>query len=459
MTATVTGGTTATGGTAPAGSTAGPGGPAPGRARRRRIGLPRTSTTPGKVRLILVGLLVMCLGWGVLAALMVGQHASAADDVVGTSEPLSLKAQQMYQSLADADVTVSTGYLYGPAPALASLRFASRQRYLKDIAVATADLKAVTAASGGSADSAVGGSLSTLSAGLPLYTGYVEDGQIYSSQGYPAGGSFIEVASDEMHLMLLPAARNVYAQENARLARASAQATGLPLAVITLAAAVVVGFFLYRSQRWLSQRTHRTLNVGLLVASVAGVAAFLWLIVALAGGRSDLLQATGHGSTPAETLAQAEIAALQARGDETLNLISRTGDTDFQQDFHTAQGQFSTLLTTASSQSAASAAPPTTAASHDANSWFVVNQQAQQLDHAFEYGAETQLELGSAGTLFNRLESDLDAAISADQAVFASSASAGSGAFTGLEAGVIVLALVMAVGCAWGLSRRLAEYR
>jgi len=49
--------------------------------------------------------------------------------------------------------------------------------------------------------------------------------------------------------------------------------------------------------------------------------------------------------------------------------------------------------------------------------------------------------------------------IRADQAVFADSAAAGSDAFTGLEAGVAVLALIMAAGCAWGLSRRLAEYR
>jgi hypothetical protein len=47
----------------------------------------------------------------------------------------------------------------------------------------------------------------------------------------------------------------------------------------------------------------------------------------------------------------------------------------------------------------------------------------------------------------------------ADQAVFASNAAAGSDAFTGLEAGVIVLALVMAIGCGWGLTRRLSEYR
>jgi hypothetical protein len=45
------------------------------------------------------------------------------------------------------------------------------------------------------------------------------------------------------------------------------------------------------------------------------------------------------------------------------------------------------------------------------------------------------------------------------QATLADSAAAGSGAFTGLEAGVAVLALIMAIGSARGLSRRLAEYR
>ncbi len=228
MTATVTGSGTATRRPAPAGRPA----------ARRRFALPRASTTPGKVRLILMGLVIACLGWGALAAFMVGQHASAAADVASVSEPLSLDAQQRYQSLADADVTASAGYLYGRIQP-----FPGRQRYQHDIAVATRDLKAVTAASRDSA----------------------------------------------------------------------------------------------------------------------------------------------------------------------------------------------------------------------------VNQQAQKLDKALDYGAETRLVIGSgpgtAGTLFGRLEADLDAAIRVGQATFADSAAAGSSAFTGLEAGVVVLALIMATGSAWGLSRRLAEYR
>jgi hypothetical protein len=296
-----------------------------------------------------------------------------------------------------------------------------------------------------------------------VYTGYVEDGQIYNSLGYPAGGSFIEVASEEMHLTMLPAARAVYAQENAQLEAASAQATGLPLAVITVVAGLALCFALYRAQRWLSRRTHRTINVGLLLASVAAVAALIWLIVAMVGGRSELLQAGQHGSAPAQTLAQADITALQARGDQTLNLISRTGDANFQQDFHTAQSQLSAELASASAQSAAGGAAPIAAAGHAATAWFEVNQRAQQLDAAADYGQETQLEIGSgpgtAGTLFGQLESNLEAGISADQADFSAHAAAGSDAFAGLEAGIIVLAVVMALGCAWGLTRRLAEYR
>ena len=373
----------------------------------------------------------------------------------GRSEPISLDAQQMYQSLADADVTVSTAYLYGRIGP-----FADRERYQNDIAVAAADLKAVTAASG---SSSISTSLSTLSAALPIYTGYVEDGEIYNSLGYPAGGSFIEVASEEMHLTLLPAARSVYTQENAELTKASAQATGLPLAVIALLAGLLTAFFLFRTQRWLSGRTHRTLNAGLFLGFVAVLAALVWLVVALASGRSDLLQATGHGSAPAETLAQADIEALQARGDETLNLISRSGDANFQQDFRTAQSRLDTLLPSAAAQSNAAGANQITAARTAATNWFAVNRQAQALDAVFDYGAETRLEIGSgpgtAGTYFSQLETDLGAAINTDQGAFAANAAAGADAFTGLEAGIIVLALVMAVGCAWGLSRRLAEYR
>jgi hypothetical protein len=404
---------------------------------------------------MLAGLVALCLGWGALAAVTVAQHASAAADVVGVSEPLSLDAQQIYQSLADADVTVTTAYLYGKQQPLAA-----RQRYQADIATAAADLKTATAASG---DGSIGSSLATIAAALPVYTGYVADGEVYDSATLPAGGSFVEVASEEMHLVLLPAARAAYNEENARLTAASAQATGLPLAVITIVAGVLAGLVGWRAQRWLSRRTKRRVNPGLFLATVAGVAALAWLAIAMIVGRADLLQATQHGSRPAETLAQADIGALQARGDEALNLISRTGDTGFQADIHAVKGMLATQLTSSANQSTAVGAALINDAGHAATSWFAVNDQMHAYDAVYNYGAETSLAIGtgpgSAATAFARLQTDIGGAIAADQRVFTSNATSGQDAFSGLEIGVIVLAVLMAAGCAWGLTRRLAEYR
>ena len=66
---------------------------------------------------------------------------------------------------------------------------------------------------------------------------------------------------------------------------------------------------------------------------------------------------------------------------------------------------------------------------------------------------------GHSGTLFTRLDDSLTSAIAADQLVFHRHAVAGRNAFIGLEVGVIVLALIMAAGCARGLTARLAEYQ
>jgi len=79
------------------------------------------------------------------------------------------------------------------------------------------------------------------------------------------------------------------------------------------------------------------------------------------------------------------------------------------------------------------------------------------------YTTETALVIGpgaGASTAgFARVEADLSKAIDADHAVFHSGATAGRNAFTGLDVVIVLAAVLIAAGCAWGLSRRLAEYR
>jgi hypothetical protein len=422
---------------------------------------PRGSV-PARLRLLLVVLIAAAVAWGALGAWTVGEHASAAHDVVTTSEPLSLDAQRMYQSLSDADVTATAAFLAGPQPSLAA-----RQRYEADIARAAADLTALKDAAGDGARLA--SALSSVSGALPVYTGYVAQAQSGNALGFQlTGGSFMQVASETMHLTLLPAARTIYAQENAQLTAASARATGLPWIVVLIALTVITGYLLLRTQRWLRRRTHRVINVGLFLASLALAACTLWLIVAYAVARADLQDAAAHGSGPAETLSRAVTAAAQARGDEILNLISRSGDASFEQDFLAVEHRLGpgpgTLLTdAAAAASGGAAARPTVAAASDARAWYQANDQVAKLDLAADYAAETRLVIGtgpgSSAAGFRRLESDLGQAIAADQVIFSGKAATGSGAFGGLIVGVIVAGLLMAAGCARGLTRRLAEYR
>lgn len=88
---------------------------------------------------------------------------------------------------------------------------------------------------------------------------------------------------------------------------------------------------------------------------------------------------------------------------------------------------------------------------------------AYDLDSKAQYTAETALVIGpgaSASTAgFGRVEADLAQALAADDAVFHSNATAGRNAFTGLDVVIVLATVLMAAGCAWGLSRRLAEYR
>jgi hypothetical protein len=95
--------------------------------------------------------------------------------------------------------------------------------------------------------------------------------------------------------------------------------------------------------------------------------------------------------------------------------------------------------------------------------WYRKHASLRALDDSGKHAAAVQSALGSgtgdAGLGFTRLYADLDTAMAESQTAFDSPARAGADAYSGLEAGVIVAALVMVAACAWGVSRRIAEYR
>ena len=429
-------------------------------ALRKIPGAVRVGSTPARLALWLAGLLAACLAWGAVAAWTVAEHASAAGNVVTVSEPLSLDAQQIYRSLSAADSTEAAAFLSGGLEPLSL-----RAQYQADITQAARQLETATAAAG---QSAAGSSLATLSAGLPRYTGLVETAGADNRLGLPLGAAYLREASQFMRATLLPAAQDLSTQENAQLAAADQRATGLPWAALALA--LIAAVLLATGQWWLARRTNRIVNPGLLAASLVGLAALVWLVTALTVARANLDAARDHGSAPVEALARAETAALQAHADESLTLINRDTFADdlSQADFVSQQRRLGpgpgTLLTDAAAVARGSRGGPQAAAAlGDAPTWYIAHQQVRSLDDSGQYTAAVGSALGAgpadSGYRFARLDADLTGAIAADQAAFRSAAQQGRDDLASLEAGMIVLSLVMAAGCAWGISRRLAEYR
>ena len=427
------------------------------------------ATTPARLRLLLALLVLLSLAWGVLATLTANQHASAATDVVATSEPLSLDAEQIYTSLSDADSTAANAFLAGGLEPTAA-----QQRYQADITQAAIRIEAASALVGSTAartklpghltgqvaaaGSAVGDDLAILSGQLPVYTGEVGTARADNRLGLPLGAAYLREASALLRGTLLPAASDIYTRESALLTSASAQATGLPLMVVAIVAGLGFGYVLYRSSRWLAGHTHRLVNYGLLLAALAGLVSLVWLAGAFVVGRGDLLHAQQQGSAPAQAYARAEVAALQMHADESLTLIDNSGDDAYQADYlkqKSLLGPGAGTLLTAVQEIAG-----TGTATADAEAWYQAHRALREQDNGGQHAAAVTSALtGNAASKSGPLLVTLNDGINAHQAVFASSARGGRDAFTGLAVGMIVASLVMVAGCSWGLSRRLAEYR
>lgn len=426
----------------------------------RAAGRPAAST-PARMRVLLIALVLLSLAWGAFGGWVASEHSSAASALVTVDEPVSLDARQLYESVADADATITATFLASSRPSLAPL-----QRYQADVATASADLARLRAGGAKSLDAA----LAALAGGLPAYTGYVADAESEYSLGYPlTGGSFMQVASEEAHLVLLPAAKTVFTRENAALTAASGQATGLPSVIAAVALALITGIILYWAQRWLTRRTNRVFSPGLLLTSVLLAGGAVWLAATFLTARSDLERGIGQGSRPTEALAQASIGVQQIRGDAVLNVISRSGSASFQDDFLATSklvgpGPGSLLTSAAGGQAGGGrAASLVAAAEWEATAWYAANAGVYRLGVAANYAAERTMVIGtgagSSAAGYAALESDITAAISDDQATFRSAATAGARALDPVEPVVIVTSLLMALGCAWAFNRRLAEYR
>jgi hypothetical protein len=401
---------------------------------RRVTGLARS--TPGRLSLIIVVLVVASLASGSLTTWSVIRQARALEDLSTRSEPLAHAAQEVYRALQDADATAASAFLSG---GLEPVRL--RERYEADIEQAQAALSVATASSPDLT--------ATLSALLPVYTGLIETARTNNRQGFPVGAAYLREASGLMRTQLLPAAQELYRAETAQVGRAQDEAD-FPWASVLVALAFVIALVLV--QRYLTRKTNRLLNVGLLVATAAAVVSLLWVTTVSVLVMRDVADSR-TASAKVDVLAQARIATLTARGEETLTLVARGAGQTYEKNFVEVSERLEDQLEQAQRLEHTEAVDQ---AMRHFRQWQQVHQRIRQADDAGQYNDAVAL---IDNPYFDSLDQDLVRAIGDARQDFSDEVAVARAALAGTVVGVLVLAVISAAGSTMGLWQRLKEYR
>ncbi|WP_343244889.1 hypothetical protein [Streptomyces sp. SID14478] len=424
------------------------------------------TTEPGRLRIIGAVLALLVVAFGATTAWQMTDRSAAADDVLHSSQPLSADAAAIYRSLADANTAASSGFLAGGQETPAT-----RERYEKNIRIA-AD-KLVTAAASTDPGTSSAKTITKLNTLLPEYKGLVERARANNRQGFPLGGAYLRYANEKMQTEMLPAAEDLYTNENERLRDDYDAATPYPWIAIALGVLALAG--LVWAQRRNYRRTNRVFNHGMLAATAASVVVLLWLVVGHTVARSGLNSSYDTGVRSLNVLHDASIASLKARGNENLTLVSRGAETvlvkgksedKYNVDFNKQMTTLATKLKAAGSLTEGDAAglAPVTKANESMQEWKARHKVAREQDDDGNYQGALDKIIGSkqdkpTGECFDLVDQSLDKALAHEQRQFSADATGGRDAMTGLPVGAAVLAVLAAAGAVLGIGRRLSEYR
>ncbi|MGR3872411.1 hypothetical protein ACUXZZ_28095 [Streptomyces graminifolii] len=422
------------------------------------------TTEPGRLRAIGALLAVLVVAFGAVTAWQTDSRATAADDVLHHSQPLSSDAADIYRSLADANTMAASGYLAGLQETQAT-----RDQYEADIRTAAAKL--VTAAANTDPGSSSATTIRQLNELLPEYKGLVESARANNRQGFPVGGAYLRAANDTMQNKMLPKAEDLYTTENQRLSDDYGDATPYPWFAIALGLLALAG--LAWAQRRNYQRTNRVLNHGLVAASAATAVALLWLVVGHTVARAGLNASYDHGVQSLNVLHDARIASLKARSDENLTLVSRGAETktlpdktvvdayDWGYDQEIAKlGKGLKLADSLADDSAGR--KPVAVANSSMKVWISRHTKVSDDNEKGLYQQARDGVIGkngATGECFKAVDASLNTALQHETSEFRKSAGDGLDAMTGLTVGAAVLAALGAAGAVLGIGRRLSEYR
>lgn len=413
--------------------------------------------TPGQLRGVLAIVAALILGAGITGMTAILAKSAVIEETTSQSGRLSVSALALYQALSQADATAASSYLTAGTPS-----DEMNETYREAMRDATVALATAAGEVKTPADTAL---VAELNARMPVYTGLVETARTFNRLGEPVGATYQEQASTLMREEMLPKANDLQENSLGQLNDSRAAAAAFPWVAAGLAVAAL-GTLVW-AQMWLSRKTNRVFNLGLVGSTVLLVAFAGWLTMASFVSASHTNRSHEDGAGPLELLAQAEITAQQARAEESLVLIARGEDPDaaarFEQHFQalTESGQLFDQL------DEAFASDPELSKNIDtareaAETWRAGHDEVVKLAQSGKYLDAVALVVGESDTSlwasFTTLNDALTEAtdVSADRFVQATNDAQRS--LSGAAAGLAALALGALISAAVGIQLRVAEY-
>jgi len=318
--------------------------------------LARLRTTPGKVRLLVVGSVAGAALLAAVVAVTFGGVAGGVSAIGGTDAPEVTASTGLYFSLNDMDAQVANMLLAADYPALAPYRSQYLATYDADRASAYGDLQqaAVTAAGNPAAERQLRQVLNDTGqyealAAEALLASQQTAGTTPRAGGRPAAGSqadtYYRQATDLMRTGILPLVSSLTTVSTARLdasysAGRSDAGTG---EAVTAAAGVVLIGALAGFQVFLTRRFRRRVSPPL--------AAAILIAVVLAGTATARLGAeSGHLQVAKQdafdsivALSQARAVSYEANADESRYLADPGRAAQYQQSFLSESQQLASV--------------------------------------------------------------------------------------------------------------------
>ena len=403
--------------------------------------------TPTRLWLLLAAAVAAVLTVGLVAGFGLAGRESAAAHTAGDTEVLYSEVQNLSYSLADANATAATALLIGPET---PTQFSTR--YDADIAQAEDLLAAASQRVTG--DAYASAQLRSVAEQLPQYTGMIGQAMAENRLGYPVAGAFLRQASELLTGSMLAETWRVVDEQQSATSGGLGAATSFPWWEFAVAAVGVVALWIVA--RRVAEVSRRRLNLGLLGALLSVVILLVWSLYAF--GAVGLQG--GDARTDYIGLAQAQTEISELSLTETfvaLQQIDRGED----------QGADAKAATAALGAAIPADGGTATRTAYDAV--LACTQNVVKLADSGQYqqaitatvGSGAKVGQGGCEPADSVLRGDLQQIAAAAQARFGHDMSGVGSQYA--DSAAFPLALVIgvlgAVAAAYGVNRRLAEFR